>query len=294
MQNDSSVNQRIRKITWLGLVVNLLLSTAKIAAGFFGRSQALIADGIHSLSDMGSDIVILAGIKFWSRPADQTQPHGYRRIETFATMIIGVLLGLTALGFFWQGLLRLQKPVTAIPGQITIITALLSVVVKEWLFRLTAKEGEICNSEVLKANAWHHRSDAFSSIPVFIAVGVAFLSPEWAFLDAIATLFVSGLIGHIAFLFFWPSARKLCDLGAPENFIDNVRTKITATDGVVSAHKIRSRYLDSSKIALDLHIQVSGEISVSDGHKISGLVKKQLLEAFPSIKDVIIHIEPEE
>jgi len=289
---EQNRNYQVKKLTWAGLVCNLCLSAIKFICGIVGGSQAVVADAIHSLSDITTDIAILMGIKFWTKPADAEHPHGHHKIETVVTIIIGFILIVVASGLVWNAINTIHGGHETSPGWIAMVAALLSIVVKEILYRWTVRTGRRIRSMPLIANAMHHRSDAFSSIPVVVAVAGAAIEPTWAFLDHIGAVVVSFFIYQAAFKIVKPTLHKLLDSGAPEEDLQKIREIVMDTTGVKSVHGVRTRYLGCSSLAVDLHILVDGEMKVCHGHDISEQVKKRLLRKGPDVLDVIVHLEP--
>ena len=183
--HDATREKIVRKVTWVGLVVNLFLAAIKFIAGIYGRSQALVADAIHSLTDLTTDIAVIAGSHYWSRPPDENHPYGHRRLETLVTVFIGIALIAAGIGIGWKAISALQEKHVAPPKWIAVFAALVSIGCKESLYRWTAITGRRVKSAALAANAWHHRTDAISSIPVLIAVAGARIAPAWSFLDKV-------------------------------------------------------------------------------------------------------------
>ena len=197
-QTGPSRERYVRKVTWIGLLINIGLSILKFAAGYFGRSQALIADAIHSLTDTTTDVAVIAGSHFWFRPPDENHPYGHRRLETLVTVFIGLMLAAAGIGIGWDAVSTLHEKDSSSPGWIALYAAMLSILTKEVLYRWTAVAGKRVKSSALAANAWHHRTDAISSIPVLIAVGGALIFPSWSFLDHVGAVVVSIFIMHAA------------------------------------------------------------------------------------------------
>jgi cation diffusion facilitator family transporter len=281
----------VRKVTWIGLLTNIGLSGLKFAAGYFGRSQALIADAIHSLTDTTTDIAIIAGSHYWSRPADEDHPYGHRRLETLVTAFIGIMLVAAGIGIGWEAISTLHKKQAASPGWIALYAAMASIVVKEVLYRWTAAVGKKIKSPALAANAWHHRTDAISSLPVLIAVGGALIFPTWSFLDRVGAVIVSIFILHAALKIIWPAVSELIDAGVPEEIQNKIMGIASNTMGVREVHAIRSRYISSS-IQIDLHIVVDGNISVRAGHTIADSVEGNIIGGIPEVLEVIVHVDP--
>jgi cation diffusion facilitator family transporter len=291
--NDAHREKIVRKVTWAGLWVNLFLAAIKFTAGIFGRSQALVADAIHSLTDLTTDIAVIAGSHYWSRPPDENHPYGHRRLETLVTVFIGVVLIAAGIGIGWKAISALQEKQAAPPGWIAVAAALASIVCKESIYRWTAITGRRVKSAALAANAWHHRTDALSSIPVLIAVAGARVFPSWSFLDRVGAVIVSIFILHASIKIIWPGLSELIDVGAPTETRKNIRDIALKNEGVLQVHDIRTRYISSS-IQVDLHIVVEGLITVREGHDIADDVKARIIDAIPEVLDVIVHVDPPE
>ena len=288
-QKRSSDAQRV---TWVGAIVNLVLAVLKIIVGIFGHSAALVADGIHSLSDLASDFVVLLASKHGSQPADENHPYGHARIETAATVVLGILLMIVAVGIAWDAVERSLTPDAIIrPSMLAILVAILSLASKEWLYQYTMAVARRIHSKLLEANAWHHRSDAISSVVVLI--GVAGAMAGYAVLDAIAAFIVAMMIGHIAWQLISNSVKELVDTAVDDETQQQIIDHITGTDGVVSLHMLRSRLMGSN-ILVDAHIQVNPRLSVSEGHQIAETVEYKLKNKIEHMQDVTIHIDPED
>jgi len=283
----------VRKVTWVGLWLNLFLAAIKFTAGIYGRSQALVADAIHSLTDLTTDIAVIAGSHYWSRPPDENHPYGHRRLETLVTVFIGVVLIAAGIGIGWKAISALQEKHAAPPGWIAVFAALASIVCKESIYRWTAVTGRRVKSAALAANAWHHRTDALSSIPVLIAVAGARVFPSWSFLDHLGAAVVSIFILHASIKIIWPGLGELIDVGAPTDTCKMIRDIALKNNGVLQVHDIRTRFISSS-IQVDLHIVVDGLITVRQGHDIADDVKARILDTIPEVLDVIVHVDPPE
>ncbi len=284
----------IQNVTIGGMAVNIVLSVLKFVLGTIGGSQAVVADAVHSLSDIVTDVTILVGVRYWSRPADAGHPHGHRRLEVVITLGIGIALGVVATGILFNAVTTFFGQHESSPGWIAFWAAFASIVSKELMYRWTVNVGNRIKSAPLVANAWHHRSDALSSIPAALAVAGAAISPGWAFLDQLGAVVVSIFIYYAAFKIVRPAFDTLMDRGAPEADVEKIRTIALKTRGVKSVHKIRTRYISGLSLAVDLHIEVDKEMTVKDGHDISGAVKSALLEKGPEVADVVVHLEPYE
>lgn len=288
----STASQQTKHITAAGLLLNLLLAAVKFVFGFFGRSQAVLADAAHSLSDMATDILVLIGLRFWSAPADECHPYGHQRIETLVTVGISSLLAVAGLGLGWDAVQRLGEPVES-PKIVAFIAPLISIIAKEILFRRTRAVGKRIHSSALIANAWHHRSDALSSIPALVAVLAAAANPKWAFLDSVGALIVALLILKVAWDIASPALSELMEQGASEEDLKAIADLARSVEGVSSIHRLRTRRVGAGWF-VDLHAEVDGEMTVRHGHDIATALQYKLLEEGPSVADVTVHIEPDE
>lgn len=283
----------VRRVTWWGFCVNIGLSVFKVAAGITGNSHAVVADGLHSLTDTVTDIAVIVGSYFWAKPADDMHPYGHRRIETTVSIFIGLVLFAAAFFIAWQAVSDIRGRQVNAPGMIALVAALVSIIMKEGLYRWTRRVGKKIHSVSLAANAWHHRLDAFSSIPVVIAVAVAIVYPPLYMLDQLAAIFVAALV-------FWASARivvngfkELVDEGAPRETCEKIRDIAMADKNVRHAYNIRTRYA-GKHLQVDLHLAVEGNMSVFEGHRVAEDAKKRIMEKGPRVLDVVVHIEPVE
>jgi cation diffusion facilitator family transporter len=283
----------VARITWIGLVANLLLSGIKFAGGLLGGSQAVVADAMHSLSDSSTDIAILIGVRYWTRPPDETHPHGHERIETIVTLGIGALLMAVSVALAHNAVSTLRETNGAAPGWLAFHVALVSFIVKEGLFRWTARVGRRVNSQAVVANAWHHRSDAFSSVPVLLAVAAARIRPELAWLDHLGALIVSIFILHAGSQIAWPALKELIDAGATPAKIATIKRLAAGVDGVKEVHNVRTRYV-GGRLQVDLHLLVPGQMTVARSHEITEKVQQALLDQGPELTDAVVHVEPYE
>ena len=276
---------------WVGLVCNLILAVLKGAAGIFGHSQAVLADALHSVSDIVTDIAVIFGARFWSAPADEDHPHGHGRIETLITVAIGIALCSVAIGLGVRAIRGLREGPTVAPSAVALVAALVSIVVKEALFRWTAAVGREANSPALAANAWHHRSDAFSSVPAALAVAAALIDPEWAVVDRVGAVVVCLLILQAAWRILRPSIIREDACLSFEIIGRRIEDLALQVNGVEAAHAVRTRYVGSD-LAVDLHVEVDGGLSVGEGHAIAVAVRRKLLEDGPGVTDALVQIEP--
>lgn len=281
----------IRNVTLIGVIGNIFLAIIKILFGWLGHSQALIADGLHSLSDLISDGVVLVAAKFSSYQADEDHPYGHGRFETLATVLVGSLLVSVAVWVLLDAGQRVfQAEQLLKPTLISLIATIFSILVKEALYQYTVYVGRRVRSPMLRANAWHHRSDAISSIIVFIGIVGTLYGAPW--LDAVAAIGVSFMIGHIGLSLAWSGLRELVDTGLDEEKRQQIYQTINKIDGVRTSHNLRTRFM-GSKALVDVHILVNPRISVSEGHQIGENVRAQLIDHIEEVADVLIHVDPE-
>ncbi len=288
---DGSAAAQVWHAGWVGLITNLVLAAIKMAAGIIGHSHAVVADAIHSLSDLVTDFAVIAGVHFWSKPADDDHPHGHQRIETLVTVVIGVFLGVVAVGLAWDAVTGGHDAGGQTPGALALAAALLSIVVKEALFRWTAVVGQRVNSPALVANAWHHRSDALSSVPAALAVSVAIVNPKLAFADRIGAIAICLFILHAAWRIMKPALAQLIDTAAPADERDRLERLALSVEGVKDAHALRTRYVGPN-LAVDLHVVVDPGLSVEQGHAIGEAVRQRLINRGQQVQDVLVKVEP--
>jgi len=280
------------RVTYVGALVNVFLTIIKISVGIFGQSAALIADGVHSLSDLISDFFVIIAIKLGSREADHDHPYGHRRFETMATVLLGLGLVVVAGGIAWDAIDRLIDPAKLLsPNKETLGIAFVSILANEWLFHYTKRVGEETRSKLLLANAWHHRSDAFSS--VVVVIGIAAVLMGYPFADAIAAVLVAIMIAKMGVVLVLESINELVDSSLPEEFVREIRRVIKQTSGVQSIHLLRTRRMGEDAY-IDTHIVVDSRISVSEGHMIGDAVRDRLKAEFDDVVDVLVHIDPED
>lgn len=282
----------ISKTALVGGLANLVLTAIKIIAGLLWHSQALIADGLHSLSDLLSDGVVWWAGRHAAQAPDQEHPYGHERYETLATLVLGALLLAVAVGIGWDAGKRLFLPGELLQPQLpALIAVVLSILVKEWLYWWTLGYARRVRSELLRANAWHHRSDAISSVVVFVGVGGALVGLPY--LDAVAAVLVAVMIAHIAWELGRRSIRELVDTGLEAERLALIRETIDTVDGVREIHRLRTRR-HGWQAALDVHVLLSDpRVSVSEGHMIALLVENRLTSQVAEITDVTVHIDPE-
>ena len=293
MPTESEENRKSasKRATFASIIVNILLSIGQISLGFLGNSQALIADGVHTLSDLSTDTIVLYAIWHGSKEADDDHPYGHGRIETAATVFLGLLLSLVGTGIAINAALRLTEPEQMLtPAPITLVMAVITILSKEGLYRYTIKIADRVKSNILRANAWHHRSDAISSIVVLIGIGGSLLGLPY--FDALAAIGLGTMIIRMGALLSWKALQELIDTSLEQEEVKAIRQAITNIDGVVDLHMLRTRLM-GGRALVDVHLQVDGNISVSEGHQISENVRSQVIEKFESVNDVLVHIDPE-
>ncbi|MDO5552649.1 MAG: cation diffusion facilitator family transporter [Planctomycetia bacterium] len=290
-------SRAISQVTWLGFIINVALSAIKLLAGIFSHSQVLIADAVHSLSDLATDLAIIIGVKFWEKPADRDHPHGHAKLETLVTVFIGAVLALVGFGLVWSAITTLTEILNGktfpLPGRFALIAALFSIFLKEVLYRVTMRVGTKYGSTSVLANAWHHRSDALSSIPAAVAVlGCLLFGDHYLFLDPVGTILVSCMIIYAAMKILLPALSTLMDRGLEQETVHRIQTEIESDDHVYSVHKVRTRPLGSGWYAVELHIQVDPEMTVLFAHELSHRIQSQLCHDYENIVDVSVHVEP--
>jgi len=280
------------KVSVVAAWTNLALSVLKIGFGILGQSAALIADGVHSLSDLASDLLVIAAIKLGAREADFDHPYGHRRYETIATVALGVGLIIVAGGIAYDALERVRQPERLlIPEFEAMAIAALSVLTNEWLYQYTKRIAKQTRSKLLLANAWHHRSDAISSIVVIIGVAGVWVGYEYA--DAVAAAIVALMVAKIGLSLVIQSVKELVDTSLPESLIREIRRVIKTTPGVRGIHLLRTRQMGEDAY-IDAHIVVDARISVSEGHMIGDAVRQNLKTEFDDVVDVLVHVDPED
>ena len=280
-----------RKSTWVSIVINLLLTLLQVLAGFFGKSQSLMADGLHSFSDLVADILVLFANRHGNRHADANHPYGHARIETAASLILGISLAGIGIALLISAGIRLQHPeqLQAV-HPLTIWIALIALAVKEGMFRYMLAVAQRVRSQMLVANAWHARSDAASSLVVMVGIGGNLLG--YTFLDLVAAAVVGGMIAHMGAKFAMDSLAELVDTGLDEEEVEAIRKTLLSTPGVRSMHELRTRKMADNAL-VDAHIIVDPKISVSEGHYIAETARLAVLNNH-HVLDVMVHIDPED
>lgn len=293
---DTVRERRIYAVTLKGSLVNVVLLIIKFAAGIIGASAAMIADAVHSLSDFVTDVVVIVLVKLSNKPQDENHDYGHGKYETLATAIIGLILfvvgvmiayrGITSIIAVWNG----QE--LASPGVIALIAALVSIVLKEWAYRFTKKVGQEVRSEAVIANAWHHRSDAFSSIGTALGIGGAvILGHTWTVLDPIAAVIVSLFIIRTAYSLLDRAMGDLLERSLPKDIEDKITAIAASEEGVQEVHHLRTRCL-GSHYAIEMHVRMAGETSLYEAHLHATEIENRLRRQFGEQTHVSVHVEP--
>ncbi|MEE9275108.1 MAG: cation diffusion facilitator family transporter, partial [bacterium] len=279
-----------KRVTWLGVWVNAILVAAKAAGGILGGSQALLADALHSLSDLASDAAVLFALRFSGQPADQSHPYGHGRMETAAAFFVGLILLLAGVFLLYRvaGDLWIPRPYQL--NFLALPFIVLAVLLKEVLYRVTFRVGRRTANLALLANAWHHRSDAFSSIATLAGVALALFGYWQA--DAVAAAAVAGLVIWAGLRVGREALDVLVDAAPPEEMLERIRGAIKEVDGVRNVHALRTRRV-GAHLFVDVHIQVDPELTVAAGHAIAHQGEESLLERVEEVSDVNIHVEPD-
>jgi cation diffusion facilitator family transporter len=296
MNNNNNRVKTIRNVTLIGSVVNMLLTVGKIIAGIIGKSSAMVADGVHSLSDLVTDIIVLFFTRISGKERDRNHKYGHGKYETFATMLISFALMIVGAGIFWSGTKKVIDTVNGVlieqPGYIALYAALISIISKEGLYRYTKIFGLRINSQAMVANAWHHRSDALSSIGTALGIsGAILLGEKWRVLDPIAGIIVSFFILKVAWDIANPSIKELLESSLPLETENDILEIISNTSGVKGFHNLKTRKIGEI-FAFEVHVKVDKELTVESSHQIATEIEKTIREKFGNQSHIGIHIEP--
>lgn len=290
MLSEKVTVDKVRRVTCVGMAVNVAIAALKGFAGVAFSSQALFADAVHSLSDLVTDLAVVLGVRYWTAPADERHPYGHGKIEALVTLFIALALVIVAYELGAHAACSLASGRSAAPELPALFFALVSVVSKEWMFRWTRRVAREVKSPALEANAWHHRSDAISSIPVAVAVAVAHVWPSLAWVDAAGAVLVALFILRVSWGVAYPALQELVDAEIGDMSAE-VAALARTVAGVVDVHKVRVRRYGGA-FAADLHVHVDAGLSVADGHAIGHLVSNALLASDIGVIDVVVHVEP--
>ena len=278
-----------RRVTLVGAAVNAALASLQILFGILGKSQALLADGIHTLSDLSTDFVVLFASGRAARDADEDHPYGHGRIETLASVLLGAMLVLVAFGIGYRGVISILEPTLVEIEPITLLFASLAIVAKEGLYHYTLRAARSIHSRLLESNAWHHRSDVLSSIVVVIGIGSQLLGIPYA--DAIAAILVALMIAWMGIKLAHNALSELIDTGLDIDLVESVQSAMQLNPSVIGVHNLRSRSMGGMGY-IDAHIEVDSDLTVSEAHYIAHRIEHQVKKRFPQIIDVQIHIDP--
>lgn len=296
-KEDSAREKGIYKVTIVGSIVNFLLVVFKFFAGIVGHSAAMLADAVHSLSDFVTDIIVIIFVRISSKPEDEDHDYGHGKYETLATAIIGIILLLVGFGIFWNGATSIYRFLNgaSLPelGMLALIAALISIASKEILYQYTVFQAKKLNSQAVVANAWHHRSDALSSVGTAIGIGGAILlGDRWRVLDPAAAVVVSFFIMKVAVQLLIPCVEELLEKSLPAEVEDKIQETILSFPEVSSPHHLRTRRI-GSYYAIEVHIRMNGKIPLEDAHRTATAIENKLREQFGRGTHIGIHLEPE-
>ena len=289
--------RELMRITFVGSVGNLILLLFKFVAGIWGHSSAMLADAVHSLSDFVTDVVVIVFVNISSKPKDAGHDYGHGKYETLATSIIGLALLVVGASLFWDSLHKvfdywvLGEPLES-PGWIALMAALVSILIKELLFQITYRVGKRQNSQAVIANAWHHRSDALSSIGTTLGIGGAILlGPDWYVLDPLAAMVVSVFIVKVSLELMIPAINDLLEQSLPKEVENEILSIISENPKVKEPHNLRTRRIGND-FAIEVHIRVDGDMSVREAHALTKEIERKLYQKYGNTTHVVIHVEP--
>jgi len=281
-----------RRVTLVSVAWNLALTVSQVVIGLIGQSQALVADGVHTLSDLVTDFMVLFALKHGRKAADQEHPYGHARIETAVTLLLGVILFGVGVGIALRAGLRLYTAEAfAAPAAITLWVAVATLAAKEGLFRYTLRVARRFDSAMLRANAWHHRSDAISSLVVVAGIGGSLVG--FGYLDSVAAIVVAAMIVKVGFDIGRQALQELVDTGVPAEQLAAIRGAIRTVGGVQALHDLRTRRI-GGRVLVDVHVLVDDGLSVTEGHQIGETVRRRLRDGIDGIADVMVHIDTQE
>lgn len=294
--NTNAREKSIFRITWIGSIVNFLLLIFKFVAGFLGHSSALVADAVHSLSDFVTDIIVIVFVKISGKPEDEDHKYGHGKYETLATALIGLALFAVGVGLLAGGVTKvvevIKGAILPAPSIVALIAAAVSIVSKEILYRYTVRVGKNLNSQAVIANAWHHRSDAFSSVGTLVGIGGAiFLGEKWRVLDPIAAIVVSAFILKVAIDLIKPCVDELLERSLPFETERQILAIITSFPEISSPHHLRTRRIGNN-YAIEVHIRMDGQTTLEDAHTVATNIERRLKAEFGPETHIGIHMEP--
>ena len=276
------------KVTLIGILSNITLSVIKLIGGIIGNSAALVADAVHSFSDLLTDAIVLVTHKISQIPKDEDHPYGHGRAETIGTTAIGIIIIFTGIGLVYEGWNIIQSESPPIPEPIAAGMAFVSIIIKEWLFRYTYSVGKKSNSSLLLANAWHHRSDAMSSIAALVGIIGSMIG--FPILDPVAAAVVAFMIIRVGYKLTLGGFRELMDTALSEKDTQNIQVVIDEISGVIKSHDLRTRKI-GGEILIDVHIQVDSDLTVTEGHEVAERVRRNLINRYQKTQDVLVHVD---
>lgn len=279
-----------QKVTWIGVATNLVLALVKGVFGVLAHSQALVADALHSLSDLLTDALVLAAVRMGAQEPDADHPYGHGRFETLATVLLGLVLIGAGLGIAINAAMRLAAGEIPMPTWPALVAAAFSIGANEWLFRVQIHIGRKYRASSVIANAWHHRTDALSSLAAL--AGIAGSMMGWIVLDTVAAMAVALMVVWAGGKLGWDAVRELVDTALDEQEVDRIQRQILRIEGVQAVHNLKTRRMGPEAL-VDVHIQVPGTISVSEGHQIAERVRRHLIDSHPEVSEVLVHVDPE-
>ncbi|MDE7355483.1 MAG: cation diffusion facilitator family transporter [Rikenellaceae bacterium] len=295
-REECSREKKICRVTYVGGGVNFLLIIFKFAAGLWGQSSAMVADAVHSFSDFVTDVIVIAFVRISGKPKDVDHDYGHGKFETLATLLIGVVLLFVGLGIAYNGIRTIIEVVRGAvlpsPGTIALVGAVVSIVAKEILFRYTAAQGRRLKSDAVIANAWHHRSDAFSSVATVLGIaGAIVLGDRWTVLDPLAGVAVSFFIGKTALGLIKPSVDELLEKSLPQSTEDEIVRFVDKVEGVHDIHDLRTRKI-GNYYAIEFSVCMDGKVSLKEAHDVISKIDDDLRRKYGDKTHVMIHVEP--
>lgn len=295
-ENDKDRLKEVYRVTIAGSLVNIVLLLLKFAAGIVGHSAAMIADAIHSLTDFATDVVVVVFVRLGNKPKDKGHDYGHGKFETLATAIIGIALLAVGIMICISGITKIYGVICGEslrqPGKVALVAAVVSIVLKEWAYRFTVRVGRKCHSEAVVANAWHHRSDALSSVGTMLGIGGAiFLGEKWTVLDPIAAIVVSVFIIKASLGLLLQSVKELTDASLPEDVESEIIKIANEEEGVSEVHNLRTRRI-GNQIAIEMHVRMPGATSLYEAHRRATEIERRLKSRFGANTYIGIHLEP--
>lgn len=295
-QKETVREKEIYKVTFIGSFVNLLLVIFKFAAGVLGHSAAMLADAVHSLSDFVTDIIVLVFVRISNKPEDKSHDYGHGKYETLATALIGGILLVVGGGILWKGVSEivryLRGDVLESPGMFALVAAVFSIFAKEILYRYTVKKGKQLDSSAVMANAWHHRSDALSSVGTAIGIGGAILlGKNWRVLDPVAAVLVSFFIMKVAVQLLIPCIDELLEKSLPDEVEKEIENIVSSFKGVQEPHNLRTRRI-GNHYAIEMHIRMNGDLTLRQAHETATAIESKLRERYGKDTHIGLHVEP--